>query len=94
MKRTRITRKRTMGRLLRVEIEPYPAHKNTDLRYRLLFSDGPDKREQIEFSTPVEDGMTILGYLQGLQREHGFPIPQSARPKGPVELRLVETDEP
>ena len=92
MRRSRITHKQTFGRLIGAYIKPYPADK-THLRFQFLFS-GHGRRDAIEFSTPVEDGMAIMGFLQQLQREHGFPIPQKSRPSGPVQLRLVDPDEP
>jgi hypothetical protein len=91
MRRSRITHKQTFGRLIRANITAYPADK-THLRYQLLFS-GQGQREEIEFSTPVEDGMAIMAFLQKLQAEHGFPMPPKPRPSGPVQLRLVDPDE-
>jgi hypothetical protein len=77
------------GTLTRVHIRPVP--NKTRFRFHLLFR---ELEQSVEFEIPYSDAMAIMDALQGLQRKHGIPIPESLRPtRGKPTLSLVKTDD-
>jgi len=73
-----------LGRPNKLEVKPNA--EKTEFRFLLTF---PARPQPVEFFVTSEGAMMILHGLQRLQALHKIPIPDSIRPKGKPDLRVV-----
>lgn len=82
---------RKLGSPMRLTISPLRGKIRFQFLLELAASRGI---ESVAFETSADGAMAMMVALQGLQATHGIAIPPALRrPRGPVVLSLVKSDE-